>query len=220
MEYLNFTVDSALLRELGEKLVESVHLALAELIKNSYDADATEVTVRFTQDDKGNDEIHIIDNGIGMNFQEVKDYWMRIATTNKNQNRLSRLYGRPKTGEKGIGRFCCRRLGAGLRLITVGADTRANSTEFQKTEVEFNWEAFEPGTEVTEIRCPGYQFVVENVKTGTTLIISELKDEWEKRGFNWLKRQLAILAANRGTRRPGYREDPGFNSTLVGSRSF
>jgi hypothetical protein len=100
MEYLNFTVDSALLRELGEKLVESVHLALAELIKNSYDADATEVTVRFTQDDEGNDEIHIIDNGIGMNFREVEEYWMRIATTNKNKNRLSPLYGRPKTGER------------------------------------------------------------------------------------------------------------------------
>jgi hypothetical protein len=48
MPTLTFTVDSALLAELGEKLVESAHVALVELVKNSYDADATKVTVRFT----------------------------------------------------------------------------------------------------------------------------------------------------------------------------
>lgn len=43
----NFTVDAALLRELGERLVGKPHIALAELVKNSYDADATEVVIRF-----------------------------------------------------------------------------------------------------------------------------------------------------------------------------
>ncbi|MEI6128403.1 MAG: hypothetical protein WCQ99_17805, partial [Pseudomonadota bacterium] len=36
-----FSVDSMLLRELGERLVGRPHIALAELVKNSYDADAT-----------------------------------------------------------------------------------------------------------------------------------------------------------------------------------
>jgi len=47
---LNFSVDSALLRELGERLVGKAHIALAELIKNSYDADATKVVVSFAGD--------------------------------------------------------------------------------------------------------------------------------------------------------------------------
>src|SRR5688572_13023208 len=47
MEKFKFTVDSALLNELGERLVESVHIALMELIKNSYDADAPKVTIAF-----------------------------------------------------------------------------------------------------------------------------------------------------------------------------
>lgn len=62
METLHFTVDSALLSELGKKLVETVHLALVELVKNSYDADATEVKVRFTEDADGDPEIHISDH--------------------------------------------------------------------------------------------------------------------------------------------------------------
>src|SRR5437763_17080986 len=99
-EKLKFTVDSALLSELGEKLVETPHIALVELVKNAYDADATETIIKiipnpelnvaFTQDGKGTPtivakpsgpQIHIIDNGSGMTFEDVENYWMRIATT-------------------------------------------------------------------------------------------------------------------------------------------
>jgi hypothetical protein len=41
----NFEVDSALLGEIGERLVTTPHVALSELVKNAYDADATEVFV-------------------------------------------------------------------------------------------------------------------------------------------------------------------------------
>ena len=47
MPTLPFTIDAELLRELGERLVGKPHIALAELVKNSYDADATEVTIKF-----------------------------------------------------------------------------------------------------------------------------------------------------------------------------
>ncbi len=210
MEDLHFTVDSALLSELGEKLVETVHLALVELVKNSYDADASEVKVIFTKGPEGEDEIHVIDNGTGMNFEEVDNYWMRIATTDKAEKNVSTIYGRPRTGSKGIGRFCCRRLGRELELITVG---RKNG-EYQKTEVTFPWNNFKPGTDVTEIDCPGGQSVLAEGPAGTTLHIKDLVDEWNSRGYEYLKRQLAVLVANRGARRQGYFEDPGFNIIL------
>jgi signal transduction histidine kinase len=210
MENLHFTVDSALLSELGEKLVETVHLALVELVKNSYDADATEVKAIFTKGPEGKSQIQVIDNGTGMNFQEVENYWMRIATTDKAEKNVSTIYGRPRTGSKGIGRFCCRRLGRELQLVTVG---RKNG-QYQKTEVIFPWNNFKPGTDVTEIDCPGGQSVLAGGPTGTTLKINDLVDEWNTRGYEYLKRQLAVLVANRGTRRKGYLEDPGFNIIL------
>src|SRR5437762_9791335 len=80
-----FSVDSALLRELGERLVGKPHIALAELIKNSYDADATKVLIRFESD-----SIQVIDNGHGMTFDEFHDYWMRIGSAHKQQNPVSR----------------------------------------------------------------------------------------------------------------------------------
>src|SRR5882672_9371136 len=153
METFKFTVDSALLNELGERLVESVHIALMELVKNSYDADATKVTITFGTTDDGASKIEIADTGKGMTLDEVRDYWMKIATTNKLKKRFSPVYGRPRTGEKGIGRFCCRRLGSYLELSTI-AHTRPK--RLQKTEVTFDWKTFIAGTDVTEIKCPGH----------------------------------------------------------------
>lgn len=218
MEDLYFSIDSALLRELGEKLVETVHIALAELVKNAYDADATSVQIIFEEDGHGRSRIRITDDGIGMNFDAVKNYWMRIATTNKEQRNVSTVFGRPLTGAKGIGRFSCRRLGGHLKLITQGTKngkSRGRQRILEKTEVDFPWDKFSPGTEVTKIKCKGEMLEVPHESTGTTLLISDISDEWGTRGINWLKRQLAVLAANRGAKRPGYADDPGFNVTLI-----
>ena len=210
---LQFSVDSALLRELGEKLVETVHLALSELVKNAYDADATEVEVIFETSESGVERIKIVDNGTGMNFSSVQKYWMRIATTNKEKQDVSSVFGRHLTGAKGIGRFSCRRLGTKLTLITQGTkdgDKRGLQRKIERTEVVFPWTHFEAGTDVTEIECPGQQTELTEGHTGTTLIIDNAIGEWSKRGLDWLTRQLAVLAANQGDNKDGFEPDPGF----------
>jgi signal transduction histidine kinase len=211
MPKLTFTVDSALLSELGEKLVESPHIALVELVKNAYDADATLVTVRIIPNQDGKTEVHVIDDGTGMNFDDVERYWMRIATTHKVKHNVSERYGRPRTGKKGIGRFACRRLGTNLKLIT----TSALNGSFEQTEVLFDWLDFIPGKEITTVSCPGTKQKLKSAEVGTILTITGGSEkEWGKRGYDFLKRQLAVLTANRGAKRKGYKEDPGFNVRL------
>ena len=223
MEELSFVVDSALLSELGERLVETDHLALAELIKNAYDADATEVTVALKPEEqkkppKGKSVkieslIVVIDNGCGMTFSDVQNYWMRIATTNKVGDDVSGKYGRPKTGSKGIGRFSCRRLGKKLRLETTGI---RKDGRYETTKVTFNWDDYEPGTEVTKITCPGEKTTSKKGKIGTKLIIQGGDYErWNQRSWNALKRQMIVLVANRGIKRRGFKEDPGFDIKLL-----
>src|SRR4051794_10549842 len=102
MPTLPFTVDSALLRELGERLVGQAHIALAELIKNSYDADATVVDVAIS-----NDRIVVSDNGHGMTQRTFRDYWMRVGSPHK-AGQASPSYGRPLTGSKGVGRLAAQ----------------------------------------------------------------------------------------------------------------
>lgn len=212
MPKLRFSVDSALLSELGEKLVESVHVALLELIKNAYDADATEVTVEVTP---AGDKYRIVvsDNGEGMSFDDVQNYWMRIATTHKAEDNVSERFGRIKSGSKGIGRFSCRRLGSKL---VISSTAELAKGKYEKTEMEIDWTRYEPGMDVDTITC---ECTVSHHTTGSTgvelTILNCPTAEWSRRGWKVLKRRLMLLVSNRGVRREGYKADPGFNVSLV-----
>src|ERR1017187_4502645 len=113
---VSFQAEGRLLQELGERLVAKPEVALVELVKNAYDADSPSCEVRIPEDGKA---VVIADGGHGMTFDEFVGRWMRIATSSKAEERVSRTYGRRLTGAKGIGRFAVRFLGDHLTLITV-----------------------------------------------------------------------------------------------------
>jgi signal transduction histidine kinase len=110
-----FTVDARLLRELGERLVGQPHIALAELIKNAFDADARLVEIRFDED-----RIIISDDGHGMSESDFSDRWMRIGTGRKETDGYSPELRRAMTGSKGVGRLAAQLLASHLELQTVG----------------------------------------------------------------------------------------------------
>ncbi len=213
-----FSVDSALLQELGERLVTTPHVALAELVKNSYDADATEVHVFIREGDNGGPEIEVRDNGHGMNLHQIKNYWMRIGTSHKSDDDMSEKYGRPLTGSKGIGRFCVRRLGTRVKFESSAVCPDGIETN----SLEIDWMQFTPGKDVSEVPVNGRRGVSSEGETGLTLIMSgysriswhELED---RRSYGYLLRQLAMLAVNRGASREGFDEDPGFQIFLHAS---
>jgi signal transduction histidine kinase len=216
-ETFQFAVDSALLGELGEKLVSTVHVALAELVKNAYDADATEVKVYIRPDDGRASRVVIEDDGLGMTLDQVRQFWMKIGTSSKVVEPVSERYGRLKTGSKGVGRFACRRLGLHL-VLTTRAEVKGPkppAKSLQTTRVEFDWASFKPGIDVETVDCLGETSIGSTGRPGTTLEIwGGANDEWQTRGFNYLQRQLAVLASNRGAKRDGFEEDPGFNIYL------
>lgn len=218
VQKFSFTVDSALLRELGERLVTTVHVALSELVKNSYDADATAVKVRIEPKDEGGPRIIVEDNGAGMSPEDVSNFWMRIGTTNKEDAPHSSLYGRPRTGRKGVGRFACRRLGTVLVLETLARVQRpGHGPETARTKIIFDWTVFVPGEEVESIECHGdIEYLAGHGSTGTRLEITGAPDsEWDTRGYNYVRRQLAVIASNSGALRTGFLEDPGFSVEIL-----
>ena len=170
MPTLPFTVDAELLRELGERLVGKPHIALAELIKNSYDADATQVTIKFSPSE---DCIEVSDNGHGMTFEEFRGFWMRIGTTHKRERRSKNL-GRQLTGSKGVGRLAVQFLANRMTIRTVpeGGD--------EWLEAKVSWEEAAKAGELTEVtvECIRNQSCAPFLH-GTSIILSELKDKWE-----------------------------------------
>lgn len=118
-----------LLTMLGEQLIKNEQIALTELIKNSYDADADWVSVNFEDfeynaknkklKDKPDSKIIIEDNGSGMSLDIIQNSWMNPATPNKKKIDTNKtLKGRIVQGEKGIGRFAILKLGRDVRVIT------------------------------------------------------------------------------------------------------
>ena len=114
---LTFSVEARLLRELGERLVRSPEVAIVELVKNAYDADASRCTLRHKSG-----SIVVADNGHGMTLDEFRTAWMRVGTSSKESSATSRRFSRDITGEKGIGRFAVRFLGTTLDLESIAYD--------------------------------------------------------------------------------------------------
>lgn len=204
MPHLNFTIDSALLRELGERLVGKPHIALAELVKNSFDADASKVIIRFLPDE---DRIEVQDDGHGMDFDDFKNFWMRIGTTHKDQKRESKNWKRAMTGSKGVGRLSVQFLASKLELITVPEEDKEN---WLKAGVDWD-EAISAG-DLTKASVM-YNLHSENppFEQGTLLVLKDIKQQWSAESVQLLARELWWLqppfrsSANSGKGDPGLR---------------
>ena len=145
---LSFRAEARLLQELGERLVAQPEVALVELIKNSYDADASYCNIGFSRDGKS---LIVVDNGHGMTKEEFESRWMTIATSKKAEERVSRVYDRDLTGQKGIGRFAVRFLGKSLRVISIADDPKRRCKT--KLVADFDWHAIDenPSLVATQI---------------------------------------------------------------------
>ncbi|MFA4987605.1 MAG: ATP-binding protein [Candidatus Brocadiia bacterium] len=116
-----------LLAMIGDQLIKNERIALMELIKNSYDADADWVKITFADFDENwnagaNPKIIIEDNGSGMSRKVIETAWMSPATPHKrrarSEDRLTPDKKRVVQGEKGIGRFAMLKLGSRITVTT------------------------------------------------------------------------------------------------------
>jgi HSP90 family molecular chaperone len=129
-----FTVDAQSILTLGRDSIKDHTTALVELVKNSYDADATKIEIEVYTNSQP-PYIRIADNGCGMTQNDIKTKWLRIGFSEKKDKTVSER-GRRKTGEKGIGRISADRIGSILELRT--------KTEKRKDPIGLiiDWEEF------------------------------------------------------------------------------
>jgi signal transduction histidine kinase len=117
----SFRPKARLLVLLGEQLIGSPRLALFELVKNAYDADATSVSVILSLEE-ASPSILVRDNGDGMSFEDIRDIWLVPGADHKLiaklANKRSIKFGRLPLGEKGLGRFAVHKLGDVIELVT------------------------------------------------------------------------------------------------------
>lgn len=135
-----------LIHTIGGDLIGDPYAAVVELVKNSYDADATEVLVLFDYSQVESQpalKISIRDNGHGMNRDTVVDKWLVPATDDKLRRKCSPS-GRLFQGRKGIGRFAASILGQELTLQTVDINGRL-------TEAVIDWRLFNSDSFLSDV---------------------------------------------------------------------
>lgn len=208
-EKLQFTISSEMKNIIGKELITDDFIAIFELVKNAYDANAEKVTLIFEKTTEKSDKskILVIDNGYGMSRKDIHDKWLRVGYSWKRERegepqiiqkdyrdkiREERFFA----GAKGIGRFSCDRLGSKLKLFT--------KTEKQEDihVLEMDWDEFEkdPKKDFQTVdvnydtinKLPA-EFDLKKFVKGTILEISSLRSEWDWYKLIRLKRHLQRL---------------------------
>ena len=136
---------SHIINLLGDELIGSDSLAIFELVKNAYDADATKVTITFNDLDSPNRNIVIEDNGCGMSSSIIQNVWLTIGTDyKKKEAKVSKKYHRTSLGNKGVGRLAVHRLADEILL-----ESQAEGDLFGSS-LSINWKSLIQSEEYIE----------------------------------------------------------------------
>lgn len=221
---LSFQVKSGLKSIIGNDLILDDFIAVYELVKNSYDAHATNVKIIFDTDN-----LIIWDNGKGMNIDDIKNKWLAVAYSAKKEGeedddlqteelkdyREKIIPAKYFAGAKGIGRFSSDRLGKEL-ILTSKKASRGSKIE----QLAIDWEAFElkPKQRFETIR-PTYINKPDisrypKFTHGTVLEIKSLRSPWPRKKILELKYSLEKLI------NPFDTFDPTHKTTVSNARKF
>ncbi|MFA8300549.1 MAG: ATP-binding protein [Hyphomicrobiales bacterium] len=210
-EQVRFSVDAGIINRLGKELVGRHETAVSELVKNSYDADATEVQLFFENAWQKGGTLIIEDNGNGMTREQLINGFMRLSSSDKIHNPISPKYQRVRAGKKGIGRFATQRLGEKLTIIT-----QTENSE-NAIKVVIDWNAFETDKDLVSV-ANNIELVSKQKDAGTFLIIEKLREGWSdamiKRVYRYTSDLLQPFPLSKKTKDyENDKIDPGFNSS-------
>ncbi len=193
-----FKISSALKNLIGQELITDEFVAVFELVKNSFDANASKVTIKFENNRNNNKaKIIIYDDGVGMSEIDLVEKWLFVAYSAKREDVEPDYRDKIKTkrlfaGAKGVGRFSADRLGKNLNLISI-KDDKTKKIE----QLTVNWEKFEKDSnqEFYQVKVPHTTLPKHNypILHGTILEISDLRDSWEREKILRLKKSLEKL---------------------------
>ena len=205
-----FAPRARLLKLIGEELISDDVLAITELVKNAYDADARSVLIEFCDVTGPEGVITVSDDGHGMDRDALLDRWMAPAGTLKAGKRGRRTRGgRRVLGEKGVGRFAADKLAKRLELVSRTSRSR------KELHASFDWDAFDSrDAKLADIQLRWELRPAEVLKArGTMLRMVGVRARWSERMFRKLCNRLARL------RPPFEGADDGF-SVVVESDEF
>lgn len=120
---LQVTFDINTIDHLGVKLYSTIPPMIAELVSNAWDADANNVYINFKNE--GEKTITVSDDGIGMTFSELNDYFLKIGRNRRVEMHKDKTDGGRKVlGKKGLGKLSMFGIGKKLRFQLLNLASR------------------------------------------------------------------------------------------------
>ncbi|WP_288128977.1 ATP-binding protein [Microbulbifer sp.] len=196
-DLISFKPRARLLQLLGDQLIGSPRLAVFELVKNAYDADAESVSVILNGLESGSPHIAVEDDGAGMTLDVVKNIWLVPAHNHREIQRRelkrSPIFHRLPLGEKGLGRFAVHKLGDKIELVTKSKDSDVECVVSIDWSELIEHEFLSDAKVKVETRKPT---VFLGEKTGTKIIITKLRErEWTRGDVRRLLRQITSISS-------------------------
>lgn len=198
-ERLRFSPD--ILRRLGEELNPHVDQGVIELVRNAYDADATNCLVELIATDTPGGMLRVTDNGVGMASSAIRDGWLVLGRSAKAA-RLPTKLGRLPVGDKGLGRLAALRMGTAATLRTRPAE---------QPGVEhcliLDWTRYDAAQVVENVELEIVSTPTDDPQ-GTTIEVAGLHVHLGRREVQRLARALILLA-------DPFDDSTGFHPELV-----
>ena len=141
---IQFNVDAYTAKLIGRENVSKLEGAVLEIVKNAYDADAKVFCMYYSDAHKC---IYVIDNGIGMKEEVLKNHWMTIGNSSKKEN-YKTVSNRTQTGAKGIGRFALDRIADRCEMLTISDEGGL--------EWHVNWSDFDDKKNLSDVNAKLY----------------------------------------------------------------
>jgi signal transduction histidine kinase len=202
-----FRPRARVLRLLGDELIGSPRLAVFELVKNAYDADANSVIVRLDLRRGRPPTITVADDGEGMTLDILQTVWLVPGDDHREKQRKaqtrSKKHHRLPLGEKGLGRFAVHKLGNRIEVVT-----RAKDADECVVDIDWNELIAKPFLDEApvRIRVRKPECFTGN-RTGTQITISELRTDWTRGEVRRLQRQITSVSSP-------FHEPSGFEARL------
>jgi hypothetical protein len=189
MSEARFRFATDILRRLGEELNPGAAEGILELVKNSYDADATECIVELSNTESSDGTLRIGDNGDGMTPSEISAGWLTLGTSLKSPSHTTRL-GRKPSGSKGLGRLATMRLGERVELAT-----RPAGSSTHEHYLRIDWRRFDRAALVDEVELSiRTQRRPSGSESGTDVTIGPLRRHLTRGEVKRLARAMLLLA--------------------------
>lgn len=187
----HFKFSTAILTRLGEELNPHPDQGIIELVRNAYDADASNCIIELNSVNRKGGSIRITDDGTGMDIHGISNGWLVLGRSEKERRKRTKKWGRLPVGDKGLGRLAALRMGRHATLLT-----RPQNEPLFEYRLVIDWDRYDNVSVVEDVNLNiEIGANTQTSKHGTEIVIDNLTCSFSRKEIERLARAFSNVQA-------------------------